>query len=186
MKRTGFKKKPRKLLTDGQKKFRARKRKNDKERELWLSFGLIRPPKPRYVGLQGILWFLASKAVRMEEYAKYGGVCGDGCGGKVDKWQDGHAGHFESAERAQTRFLRENLVLQLPTCNYDQKNGRAIQYRMGKIINERHGEGTAERVQALANTTGSLSEEYILTKIAEYQQVLSTLQPSTFTQKEIG
>ena len=172
LKRTGFKKR-RKPLTDGQKKFRARKRKIDKERELWASFGLIRPQKPRYVGIQGILWFLASQAVRREEFAKYDGFCGDGCGGRVENWRDAHCGHFESAGRAQTRFVRENLILQLPKCNTDQNNGRAIQYRIGRVINQRYGDGTAERLQELANTTGSLTEEYILEKIAEYQQILS-------------
>lgn len=175
-----FRKAPKRkpVKTEKQKKFAARKRKLEKERELWSSFGLIRPAKPRYVGLQGILWFLASKAVRMEEFAFYGGYCGDGCGGKVERWQEAHCGHFESAGRAQTRFLRENLILQLPKCNTDQNNGRAIQYRIGKTINERYGAGTAELIQELANTIGSLSEEYILEKIAYYQnklQELSTL-----------
>lgn len=169
----GLKRKP--FKTDKQKKFAARKRKIQKERDLWESFGLIRPQKPRYVGLQGILWFLASKAVRSQEFAKYGGFCGDGCGGRVENWQDAHCGHFESAGRAQTRFLRENLILQLPRCNTDQNNGRAIQYRIGKTINERYGEGTAERIQEKANTTGSLSEEEILTKIAEYKKLLDEI-----------
>lgn len=170
-------KKPKKRVvkTDKQKKFAARKRKLEKERELWASFGFVRPVKPRYVGIQGILWFVCSKAVRMEEFAKYGGYCGDGCGGKVENWQDAHCGHFESAGRAQTRFVRENLILQLPKCNTDQNNGRAIQYRIGKTINERYGEGTAEQVSELANTTGSLSEEYILEKIAYYKAILETV-----------
>lgn len=168
-------KKKKVVKTPAQKKFAARKRKLEKERELWRSFGLERPQKPRYVGLQGILWFVCSKAVRMEEFAKYGGFCGDGCGGRVERWQDGHCGHFESAGRAQTRFVRENLVLQLPLCNTDQNNGRAIQYRMGKVINERYGEGTAERVTELANTTGSLPESYILEKIAHYRELVEKL-----------
>lgn len=170
-------KKPKKKVvkTDKQKKFAARKRKLEKERELWASFGLVRPPKPRYVGLQGILWFVCSKAVRMEEFAKYGGYCGDGCGGRVSDWREAHCGHFESAGRAQTRFLRENLILQLPRCNTDQNNGRAIQYRIGKTINQRFGEGTAERVAELANTTGSLPESYILEKIAHYKALVENL-----------
>ena len=168
-------KKPKKKVvkTPAQKKFAARKRKLEKERELWASFGLVRPVKPRFAGIQGILWFVTSKAVRMEEWAKYGGLCGDGCGGRAESWKDAHCGHFESSGRAQTRFVRENLVLQLARCNTDQNNGRAIQYRMGKVINERYGEGTAERVQALANTTGSLPEDYILEKIKHYQHIIS-------------
>lgn len=170
-------KKPKKrvIKTDKQKKFAARKRKLAKERELWALYGLARPVKPRYVGIQGILWYVASRAVRVQEFAKYGGYCGDGCGGKVERWEDAHCGHFESAGRAQTRFLRENLILQLPKCNTDQNNGRAIQYRIGKTINERYGEGTAERVQELANTTGSLSEEYIINQIFLYTQELALL-----------
>lgn len=164
------------VKTGKQKKFAARKRKLEKERELWASFGLVRPVKPRYVGIQGICWFVTSKAVRMEEFAKYGGLCGDGCGGKVERWQDAHCGHFESAGRAQTRFVRKNLILQLRRCNTDQNNGRAIQYRIGKTINERYGEGQAEHVSELANTTGSLSEEYILEKIAYYQAIIAAVE----------
>ncbi len=181
LKKSAPKRKP--IKTDAQKKFAARKRKLEKEKELWMSFGLERPQKPRYVGVQGVLWFLASKAVRSQEYALYGGLCGDGCGGKAERWQDAHCGHFETARKAQTRFLRENLCLQLAKCNTDQNNGRAIQYRMGKEINKRYGEGTAERVQALANTTGSLSEDYILQKIAEYKTILESVDNSQNPEK---
>ncbi len=168
-------KKKRVVKTPAQKKFAARKRKLERERELWASFGLVRPVKPRYVGIQGILWNVCSEAVRRQEMVKYGGYCGDGCGGRVENWKDAHCGHFESAGRAQTRFVRENLILQLPRCNTDQNNGRAIQYRIGKTLNERYGEGTAECVSELANIVGSLSEEYILTNIAHYQKLLTEL-----------
>ena len=170
--RKPLKKKP--IKTDAQKKFAARKRKLEKERELWTSFGLVRPQKPRYVGIQGICWYLASKAVRSQEFALYGGLCGDGCGGKVERWEDAHCGHFESAGKAQTRFLRENLCLQLAKCNTDQNNGRAIQYRMGKEINKRYGEGTAERVSERASTNGPLSEAELLEYIAYYKSILET------------
>lgn len=182
MRKTGFKKKvslkKRHIKTDKQKKFAARKRKLEKERELYAEFGLIRPKKPRYVGLQGVLWMLASIAVRRQEFALYGGLCADGCGEKVDKWQDAHCGHFEGAGKASTRFVRENLGLQNPTCNMDQKNGRAIQYSYGKEIDKRYGAGKADELRALANTSTVMTEEYLREKIGFYRALLEGVDKS--------
>lgn len=165
-----LKKKP--LKTPAQKKFAARKKKLTKERELWASFGLVRPQKPRYVGLAGILWCVASQAVRRQEFALYGGLCVDGCGQRVERWEDAHCGHFEGAGKAATRFLRENLGLQHPNCNLDQRNGRAVQYSYGQEIDRRYGAGKAAEIRARSNETFTITEPYLLEEIARYQAIL--------------
>lgn len=172
--RARLKRKP--FRTDQQKKRATKRRKNDKERELWASFGLIRPAKPRYVGLQGILWFLTSKAVRMEDFALYGGLCVDGCGVRVERWQDADCGHFQTAGRSATRFLRENLALQTRACNTKQRQGDARHYSFGKELNRRYGEGTAERMIELSEKGMVMTEEYVRAKITEYTQMVEKLE----------
>lgn len=174
--RKGLKKKP--FKTDRQKKFAARKRKLQKEREIWASFGLTRPQKPRYVGLQGICWYLASNAVRKQEFSLYGGICADGCGRTVEKWQDADCGHFQSSGCTKTRFSRENLGLQTKTCNMDQKNGKAIQYSYGKVINQRYGEGTAERLIEESKQRHTFLEPELLEIIAYYKGILDAVENS--------
>lgn len=178
---TTLKKKP--IKTDRQKKFAARKRKLEKERELWRSFGLVRPPEPRYVGLQGICWYLASRAVRSQEFELYGGLCADGCGRIVERWQDADCGHFQGAGSASTRFLRANLGLQTRTCNMDQKNGKAVQYSYGKVINQRYGEGTAERLIEESKHPHALKEQELLEYIAYYRGILETVDSENFAAK---
>lgn len=169
MERKAPKRKP--FKTDGQKKFAARKKKIGKQRDLWTSFGLVRPQKPRYVGLQGICWYLASKAVRSQEYALYG-VCVDGCGTVIERWEDTDCGHFQGAGSPLTRFRRENLGMQTKTCNLDQKNGKAVQYSYGKEINKRYGEGTAESLIQESKVSRPLTEEELLGYINYYQKIL--------------
>lgn len=176
LKRTPIKRRP--IKTDAQKKFAARKKKLGKARELWESFGLVRPQKPRYVGLQGIAWYLASRAVRSQEFALYGGLCVDGCGRKVERWEDADCGHFQGAGSAATRFARENLGLQTKTCNMDQKNGKAVQYSYGKVINERYGEGTAERLIEESKHSHTFTEQELLGIIIQYQVILTANAPS--------
>lgn len=171
--KTTLKRKP--IKTDAQKKWAARRKKNDKERELWASFGLIRPQKPRYVGLQGICWFLASNAVRRQEWGLYG-VCVDGCGTVIEDWKNADCGHFQGAGSAKTRFSRENLGLQSKTCNMEQRNGKAIQYSYGKVINQRYGEGTAERLIEESKQKHTFKEEELLEIIAYYQKILESLE----------
>lgn len=138
-----------------------------KECALWESYGLKKPPKPRYVGLQGILWFLMSQNIRREEFAKYGGRCVDGCGRAVSDWKSADCGHFQTAARASTRFLRENLALQTRYCNTMQRYGDANHYLFGKEIDARYGDGTAERIVESSRCSSVVSKEFLLEKIDE-------------------
>ena len=120
--------------------------------DLWREYGLTRPSKPRYEGLAGILWYVLSKYVRRQEFALYGGLCVDGCGRKVENWEDADCGHFRASSRGfATRFKRENLGLQTKYCN-SPMGGNGNQYMFGKTIDKRYGEGMADELTRLSNT----------------------------------
>jgi hypothetical protein len=119
---------------------------------LWKEYGLVRPPKPRYEGLAGILWFVLSRYVRRAEFALYGGLCVDGCGGRVENWQDADCGHFRASSRGfATRFKRENLGLQKKSCNNPTWSPDSS-YGFGITIDKRYGKGTAEKLTKLSHT----------------------------------
>ena len=150
-----------------------RKKRLKEDRDMWVEFGLKKPPVPRYVGLQGVLWFLVSKAVRMADFAKYGGLCVDGCGGKVNRWEDADCGHFQTASRPATRFDPRNLALQLKGCNKAQQEGD-VSKPMGfaREIDRRHGEGTADAIIALSKANGqkNLPNEELREQITFYKE----------------
>lgn len=149
-----------------------RKKRLKKDRDSWTEYGLKKPQKPRYVGLQGILWFVVSSAVRQEEFIKYDGYCVDGCGGRVERWQDADCGHFQDAGKVNTRFCRENLGLQLKGCNM----GRDFAYGFGNTINERYGKGTAEYLIELSRQPGkNMDNEELDKEIRRYLTVIESL-----------
>lgn len=63
-----------------------RKRRKTKS-DMWAEFGLKRPPKPRYSGLRGVLWYVFSKFIRERDKDLPCINCG------LMK-EDRHAGHF--------------------------------------------------------------------------------------------
>jgi len=154
LKKKPLKRKPRKLKKD-----------------IWTEFGLTRPPKPRYSGLQGVLWYVMSIYVRKSEFEAYNGECVDGCGRTAESWRDYDCGHFQSAARPNTRFLRENLGLQMKYCN-SKWGGNGNQYGFGKMIDKRYGEGTADRITELAKQDGkNMKDDELREKIAYYLSI---------------
>lgn len=96
---------------------RPTRAKSGQERALWASYGLSRPPKPRFKGLAGILWYVMSRAIRKEEFEKYGGKCVS-CATILKDWRLGDCAHFRASSRGMcTRFLRLNLALSCKKCN---------------------------------------------------------------------
>lgn len=146
----------------------ARKRKLAKEREMWESYGLKKPLYVRYTGLQGVLWYFVSRTVRQEDFKAYGGLCVDGCGKKVNDWKEADCGHFQTASRAGTRFMRENLALQTRECNTKQRHGDARHYSFGVEIDRRHGAGTANRIIEISETPTKLTDEWLRGEINKY------------------
>lgn len=143
-----------------------------RKKDLWHEFGLEMPQYIRYSGLGGILWHLTSRYVRMEEFKKYGGHCVDGCGRYVERYEDADCGHFRSAKSLSTRFLRENLGLQHKYCN-SPHGGNGNQYAFGKIIDQRYGAGTADRLTELAAQTSTpFSKEWYRTEIRRIKELI--------------
>lgn len=143
---------------------------------MWAAYGLKKPPKPRYVGLQGILWFVTSNLVRSQDFAKYGGMCVDGCGGRVERWQDAHCGHYQTASKASTRFDLQNLGLQLAGCNKEQGSGDVIKSTgFAQEIDRRHGAGTAARIVEKSKPTFIPTEEWLKEQIDIRLKALASL-----------
>lgn len=136
-----------KLRTTGQigANKKVSKRKKLSRKQLWGQYGLEVPKYVRYTGLQGVLWCVMSRYVRKSEWEQFDGFCVDGCGRKIEKWQDADCGHFRSAKSLATRFARENLGLQTKYCN-SPRGGNGNQYAFGKVIDQRYGTGTADRL----------------------------------------
>lgn len=160
--------------TPFEKRKEARKRKLAKERALWASQGLQKPQKPRYSGLQGVLWYLTSKTVRMEDFEAYKGKCIT-CPIVLTDWHDGDCGHFQTAGKASTRFERKNLALQCRPCNTRQHHGDSTQYVFGVEIDKRYGEGTAMGLVDKSKTLFVITDDWLKEKINEYKQKLEKL-----------
>jgi len=133
---------------------------------LWAEYGLKKPVYVRYSGLAGVLWWVMSQYVRQTEFKEFGGECVDGCGRKVLDWREADCGHFISATKLKTRFMRKNLGLQTKFCN-SPFMGNDNTYGYGKMINKRYGEGTAEELIELSKETGKA-----MTKSEMHEQIL--------------
>lgn len=157
------------------KPFKRVKKRRKTQKDLWAEYGLEKPPYVRYSGLAGILWCVMSRHIRKTEFEQYDGACVDGCGRKVLDWREADCGHFMSASKLSTRFLRENLGLQTKFCN-SPFMGNDNTYGYGKTINERYGAGTAERIIELSRKTSEpLTKAWYDAEIRKYLK-LSTSQ----------
>ncbi len=152
-----------------------RKKRLAADRDMWAAYGLKKPPKPRYVGLQGVLWFITSNLVRSQDFAKYRGLCVDGCGGRVEDWHNADCGHYQTASKASTRFDLQNLALQLKGCNAQQGNGDVIKSTgFAHEIDRRHGAGTAATIVEKSKVVGHLSDDWLKEQIEIRLALLST------------
>lgn len=93
-------------------------------------------------------WF--SIYVRLDEADEYGYCICITCGMRhfwrtPDKKMT--CGHFQKRHHAGTRFNRQNCGAQCSICN-GTKDGE--QYKHGKYIDKKYGEGTADKLVALA------------------------------------
>lgn len=117
----------------------------------WKAYGLTKPAKPRFQGLQGVLWYVVSRYIRKSEYQQYNGACVDGCGRIVEDWRDADCGHFRASSRGFcTRFDRRNLGLQTKYCNNPTWSPDSA-YGFGRTIDERYGAGTADELTRLSH-----------------------------------
>lgn len=157
-------------------KRRSKKRKNkSSDVELWKSFGLSKPYKPRYKGYKGLLWYVISRYVRKSEWLQYGECC-DGCGTKIPDWKKADCGHFVSASRGFcTLFTRKNLGLQSKRCNNPSWTPDSA-YGFGRTIDKRYGDGTADLlVAASKGICQDYSEEEYKREIKRYIDLFNKL-----------
>ena len=151
MKRTGFKPKPRKPLK--RTPFKRPTTKKKPKENIWTQYGLKKPPKPRFVGLQGVLWYVVSRYIRKSEFIKYNGACVDGCGRIIERWEDADCGHFRASSRGFcTRFVRQNLGIQTKYCNNPTWSPDSA-YGFGVTIDKRYGKGTADKLTHMSHKT---------------------------------
>ncbi len=97
-----------------------------------------------------IVWEFCSIAFRLQDADKMGNASCSTCNTQLYYYGTGkaHMGHFLSRRFRNTKFLRTNMSIQCSTCNSAIYHGRP--YEMGRFLNNKYGEGTAEKMIAMA------------------------------------
>lgn len=109
--------------------------------ELWASYGLNRPAKPRYEGLKGIYWYVLSIFVRTRDLKLFHRCIS--CNKWVNDISELQAGHFIAAGTGGFNLLFDlrNVNGECGYCNgFDQNH--LVGYERG--LDERYGAGAAE------------------------------------------
>lgn len=91
---------------------------------------------------------------------------------KVEKIKEMDCGHFQSRDRANTRWDDKNANLQ---CTYCNKYRSGEQYLHGVIIDVRHGKGTAERLHISAKIAKKWHPHELALLLKFYEQALEVL-----------
>ena len=87
--------------------------------------------------------------------------------GKKDHISKLHAGHSQSRKHYATRWDEVNVQVQCPKCNLF---GQGEQYKFGQHLDEKYGEGTAEKLEQKARNTVKLSNDDLNEMILKYKQ----------------
>jgi len=95
-------------------------------------------------------WF--SKYIRLRD-ANSDGWCVCCTCGKWIHWKEITCGHFQKRGRPGTRFNEQNCAAQCRACN-SYKDGE--QYKHGRYIDTKYGEGTADKLVSLAWAHGTI------------------------------
>jgi len=82
------------------------------------------------------------------------------------------AGHFQSRGKYATRWELKNVQPQCQGCNI-WKQGE--QYAMSKYLDEKYGEGTADEMVRLSNTTVKFTDWELQEMIDDYKRKLKEL-----------
>ena len=136
-----------------------KKTKRGDKAALWITYGLNRPPKPRYEGLKGIYWFVTSLYARIRDYKMWGACIN--CGDTVKSWRDLQAGHFINAARCgfDLLFDLKNVNGECGGCNGFDKQKLGYE----KNLDQRYGIGTAQALKGRyfeSKKIGKGSKEY--------------------------
>lgn len=94
------------------------------------------------------------------------GICECFTCGKKDHTSKMHAGHFQSRKHYATRWDELNVQVQCPKCNLF---GQGEQFTFGINLDNKFGEGTAEKLQQKARNTVKLSNDDLNELILKYK-----------------
>ncbi len=97
--------------------------------------------------------------------------------GKTIFWKEIHAGHFQSRGKMSTRWEEHNVNAQCCGCN-TFKAGE--QFRHGKEIDKKFGEGEAERLEKLAITIKSHTIKELEEIVRYYEEQVKELKEIKF------
>lgn len=86
--------------------------------------------------------------------------------GVIKHWKELHAGHFVTRSKLATRWDPLNVRPQCYACNI-HKHGN--QWQFGFNLNQEHGEGTAEALQAKGNVTARFTAAELEALIDQYR-----------------
>jgi len=87
--------------------------------------------------------------------------------GKWLPWRRMDCGHFISRREKATRFDEENTGPQCKGCNY---YGSGLQFKFSQYLNEKYGEGTAQKMEDKSKMTCKRSRfdyEYLCKELTE-------------------
>lgn len=112
--------------------------------ELWASYGLNRPAKPRYEGLKGIYWHVVSLYVRTRDLKQWSRCIS--CSKWVTDISELQGGHFIAAGTGGIDLLFDltNINGECGYCNGFDGN-HLVRYELG--LDERYGKGTAKKLK---------------------------------------
>lgn len=113
-----------------------------------------------------------SKYIRLRDSDENGIFKCITCGAPV-YWKFGDAGHFIPRTKGNATYFEEcNLAGQCETCN-QYKGG--MQQEFAEALDRKHGEGTADRMRALAQTTRKFLAAELYEMIVHYTAEVSRL-----------
>ena len=148
----------------------ASKRRKTKK-DLWAEYGLERPPRPRYSGLRGIVWFLLSLYVRQRDLKAYGPICIN-CGKVKEEF---HGGHFIPTGECGWDGLaldEKNVHAECSYCNFRDK----AKLNYARNLDLRYGAGTAQALRDRYYEYKHSGNQYKNLTQNEYREKIAYLQ----------
>ena len=114
-------------------------------------------------------WF--SKYIRLRD-SDSNGFCRCVTCDKAKHWKEMDAGHFQSRRYLATRYDEHNCAAQCQNCN--QWNS-GEQYRFGKEIDLRYGEGTALEIENKARSLTKMTKQEVMELAREFKDMAEQL-----------
>ena len=90
-------------------------------------------------------------------------------------YKGGDAGHFQPRQHLTTRYDEKNVHLQCKKCNNKDWN-QGEQYKHGKFIDKKYGEGTADELYRLSRERKQFKEYQIIEIFEKYKAKVKELE----------